>query len=350
MVNSARSSGLKPQVNVRSVADFTSAPTLIGESVAFQCVLTLVSKVADCVAPVLIQGETGTGKELIARAVHYGGARRNQPFIPVNCGAIPESLFESQIFGHRKGAFTDAKSDQPGLVDLAYQGTLFLDEIDALCPKSQVALLRFLQDQRYRPVGGSRERGADVRIVAASNADLQTLAVAGQFRWDLLYRLNVLTVTLPPLRERKGDVRLLAEYFVQHYGAQATTLLKGIDDDTLAWFDTYSWPGNIRELENLVYRGVILNESSVIHIEPLRTSTSERRILTDRRRNVSDGLSFQAAKQQVLITFEQRYLKSVLTQTHGNVTQAAQLAKKERRALGKLLKKYHIDPSHFRRH
>jgi two-component system, NtrC family, response regulator GlrR len=170
-------------------------PTLVGKSVAFARVMSLVARIAGCNAPVLIEGETGTGKELVTRAIHYGGHRHDKPFLPVNCGAIPEALFESQLFGHQKGAFTDAKEDQRGLIHLADGGSLFLDEVEALAPKSQVALLRFLQDQRYRPLGARTEQAADVRIIAASNIELQMLINERAFRSDLFYRLNVLNTS-----------------------------------------------------------------------------------------------------------------------------------------------------------
>src|SRR4051794_9775510 len=188
---------------------------MIGQSEAFSALRQLVEKVATYDVPVLIEGETGTGKELAARAIHYHSARRDRPFVPVNCGALQDTLLESELFGHRRGAFTDARHDQAGLVALAHSGTLFLDEVDALTPKAQVTLLRFLQDQQYRPLGGGREERADVRIIAAGNRSLETLVEDGGFRIDLLYRLKLMQLRLPPLRERKGDVLVLSEHFIQ---------------------------------------------------------------------------------------------------------------------------------------
>src|SRR5512145_151026 len=179
---------------------------MIGRSPAFRIADALMNKMCAYDAPVVIEGETGTGKELAARAIHYRGARAARPFVPVNCGAIPDSLIESELFGHRRGAFTDARTDKPGLVDLARGGTLFLDEVDALTPKAQVTLLRFLQDHQFRPLGGRSEEQADVRIVTASNRVLERQVEAGAFRIDLLYRIKLLHLTLPPLRERRADI------------------------------------------------------------------------------------------------------------------------------------------------
>ena len=321
--------------------------TMIGDSPAFRELIGLIEKMASCDAPVLIEGETGTGKELAARALHYQGKRHGKPFIPVNCGAIPDALFENEIFGHKKGAFTDAKENQPGFVALADSGTLFLDEVETLTSKGQVALLRFMQDQQYRPLGGGRELNANVRIITASNADLTRLVDRGEFRKDLFFRLKILYLELPPLRERKGDPRLLAEHFVRLYCAQSGQPVKTIHSDTLAWFESYSWPGNIRELENLIYREFLLSEGPEIHIKPWVQRQTERRKLTDRRRFLRNGHDFNRAKAKVIEDFEKRFLMSILTEAHGNISHAAKLAHKERSALGKLLKKHGIDKNQY---
>ncbi len=310
---------------------------MIGNSPAFQEMIRLIHKIAGCDVPVLIEGETGTGKELAARAMHYQGKRRDMPFIPVNCGAIPDSLFENELFGHERGAFTDAKHIQPGLITLASSGTLFLDEVAALSVKGQAALLRFLQDQYYRPLGGKGVLRADVRVVAASNASLAKLAEAGQLRTDLLFRLKILYLELPPLRARKGDVRLLAEHFIRVCSAKFGQPVKTFHPETLAWFENYSWPGNIRELENLVYREFLLAESTEIHIKPLTPHQTEHR----------DDLDFNHAKAKIIADFEKGYLSSLMAKARGNITLAAKMAHKERRALGKLLKKHGIDKSHY---
>lgn len=316
---------------------------MIGKSIKFQKVIELISKISTCEASVLIEGETGTGKEVVARSIHYGGVRHSKPFIPVNCGAIPDNLFESQLFGHFKGAFTDAKHDHPGMVGLAGKGSIFLDEIDSLSVKGQVTLLRFLQDNCYRPVGGNCEIQSNVRVIAASNADLSKRVEMGDFRRDLFYRLNVLYLALPPLRERQGDIMLLAKHFIKYYSEKLDCPPKCFHPDTLAWFDRYSWPGNVRELENLVYREFLMCEEPVIMINPLGIQNVDRRALPDRRHYYRNGINFNEAKDKAVKKFEQHYLISLLSDAKGNVTLAANLAGKERRCLGKLIKKHRID-------
>jgi len=293
---------------------------------------------AACDAPVLIEGETGTGKELAARAIHYQSVRQNGPFIPVNCGAIPDSLIESELFGHRKGAFTDARENQPGLVTLAEGGTLFLDEVDALSPKGQVTLLRFLQDQEFRPLGSRRVEHGNVRVLAASNASLPLLAERGTFRADLLYRLRILCLELAPLRERRGDVGLLASWFLDACDARYGLGAKVIHPDSLAWMGHYHWPGNIRELENLLYREYLLSEGPVMQIEPPKAMNPIPREAQEAP--PPSDLTFHRAKARAVEAFERDYLVGLLGMAGGNVSLAAKLAGKERRSLGKLLKKY----------
>jgi DNA-binding NtrC family response regulator len=309
---------------------------MIGESPAFKQAMGVVDKIARYDVPVLIEGETGTGKELAARAIHYKGPRRDHPFVPVNCGAIPDSLVENELFGHDRGAFTDARDHRRGLVAFARKGTLFLDEVDMLSPRAQVTLLRFVQDQCYRPLGSNRQEEADVRIIAATNARLETLAEAGSFRPDLFYRLRILHLTMPPLRERQGDAALLTEHFIDKLSVRFNEPVKPLHPATLAWFNWYDWPGNIRELENLICRSFLLAEDDTIKIEPPHGAAQPD--------NTVDplDLEFAAAKAVVLERFERQYLLSLLTRARGNVTLAASLAGKERRALGKMLKKHSL--------
>lgn len=321
---------------------------MIGKSEAFLEITKLISKIAAFDAPVLIEGETGTGKELAARAIHYQGARRNQPFVPLNCGAIPDLLIENELFGHVKGAFTDAREDQAGLIAHARFGTLFLDEVDALTPKGQVTLLRFLQDQQYRPLGGRPEKGADVRIIAASNVNLLTLAEAGQFRIDLLYRLKILFLELPPLRERRGDPELLANHFMRAGSERFGMGGKSIHPDTLEWFNCYAWPGNVRELENIVYRGLLLTDGLVITIPPIKQRRTEQRTLVDRRNSMFEGLDYTRAKAKAIDDFQRKFLTSLMAKCRGNVSEAAGMAGTERRCLGRLLQKFGIDKEQFR--
>ena len=320
---------------------------MVGKSAAFLKMTALINKIAACDAPVLLEGETGTGKELVARAIHYQGKRRDQPFVPVNCGAIPDLLIENELFGHRRGAFTDARGDQPGLIACAHSGTLFLDEVDALSPKGQVTLLRFLQDRHYRPLGDPREHTTDVRIMAASNANLTQLTETGEFRMDLLYRLKILFLQVPPLRERRGDAVLLAEHFARACSERYDQPLKTFHPTTLEWFESYSWPGNIRELENWVYREFLLADGPVIQIQSVDPPRADRRQQVDRRRLDIDELDYAAAKAKTLEDFEKKFLASLMIQAKGNVTTAATLAGTERRYLGKLIKKRGIDRNHY---
>jgi DNA-binding NtrC family response regulator len=331
-----------------------SAHDMIGQSPRFVAVMKLISRLADSDAPVLIEGETGTGKELAARAIHYGGRRRAKPFVPVNCGAIPENLIENELFGHARGAFTDAGTAGPGLLRLAHQGTLFLDEIDALPARGQVALLRFLQDGRYRPLGAQREEAADARVIVASNRKLETLLEERSFRADLLFRLRVLSLEMPALRERPGDQLLLADHFLgkfaQRYGNTHDKGRTSVDSHTRAWFDSYSWPGNVRELENLIHRAFLLADGPELRI-PVPDSLFSTRSAHSLLQAAADDApqTYAVARKQALESFDREYLDDLLRRTQGNVTQAAHLAGKERRALGKFLKKYGIDCSQFRK-
>ncbi len=315
---------------------------LIGASPSFQHLLRAVERVASRTsAPVLIRGETGTGKELIARAVHYLGARRDRPFVPVNCGALPEALAENEFFGHRAGAFTGATQESVGLVRRAHGGTLFLDEVDALPMRVQVALLRFLQDGRFRPLGATAEECVDVRIIAASNCCLESEVRAGRFRQDLFYRLHVVTLNVPPLRERAGDIRLLSAHFLEQCARRYQLPTKPLHRHSALWFEHYGWPGNVRQLENLIHREYLLSENSELEIEaPDDTVTVPAPVCVDPA-DLGD-LSYRNARLRVLQEFNRSYLTRLVERAQGNVTQAARLAGKERRALGKLLKRYGI--------
>jgi DNA-binding NtrC family response regulator len=318
---------------------------LIGESDAFQRALRLIEKIADCDATTLVHGETGTGKELAARAIHYLGTRADYPFIPVNCGAIPDTLIENELFGHRRGAFTDARESQRGLVAQADGGTLFLDEVDALSPKGQVTLLRFLQDLHYRPVGGQREERADVRVIAATNVDLAALASKKVFRLDLLYRLNVLSVPVPPLRARGRDAELLAEHFIRIYSARYGRPAKPFHPDSLRWILSYHWPGNVRELENLVHREYLLSGGPAIQIEAVRLGA---RVDEAGAPGAAEAaFDFNRAKARAIASFEREFLARALAETGGNISLAARRCGKERRSFGRLLKKHGIDKSEY---
>lgn len=319
---------------------------LIGESPAFNAVLRLVRRIASCNATVLIQGETGTGKELVAGALHYLSERRNGPFISINCGAIPDSLFESELFGHARGAFTDAREARAGLIAQARGGTLFLDELEALSPRGQVALLRFLQDHEYRPVGDAQVRSADVRIVGSTNAELAALAARGAYRQDLLFRLSVLPIDLPPLRARGDDAVVLADAFLERLSRQYGRPRKTLTPGAIAFLRAYAWPGNVRELENLMHREFLLTDDPQVnlgHGDPLRQAPAARaapRPLTT--------ASFREAKARAIAEFERAYVAEVLARANGNVSLAARLAGKERSRLGKLIRKYGLSGGAFR--
>lgn len=322
---------------------------LVGESPRFQEAVTLIRKVAACNVTVLVNGETGTGKELAARAIHYLGGRRNAPFIAVNCGAIADTLIESEFFGHVRGAFTDARESRAGLIAQARGGTLYLDELEALSPRGQATLLRFLQDQEYRPVGGAAVRNADVRVIASSNVDLMAAAQAGAYRSDLLFRLSVLTVSLPPLRSRPGDARLLADCFIRRLSAQYGKSAKALDANALEFLDHYQWPGNVRELENLIHREFLLGEGSCISLSSESTPRDKSARLVRSDPKILVDWPFRKAKAHVIEEFERTYITELLRKTHGNVSLAARLSGKERSRIGKLIKKYKIERIAFSR-
>lgn len=323
---------------------------MLGQSQAFNLARALLRRYAACDAPVLVEGETGTGKELAAREIHYASARRERPFVPVNCGAIPDTLIESELFGHCRGAFTDARSARPGLVDHARGGTLFLDEVDALSAKAQVTLLRFLQDNEYRPVGGNVARAADVRIIAASNACLDRLATEGRFRRDLQYRLNPLYVRLPPLRERDGDVALLAEHFIASAASRLGTTPKRWTAEALQALAAYAWPGNVRELENVTLRAYLRAEGGHVGLAELLAAEPALAPSDDAAPAHADDATarFSLAKSRAIQAFERSYLTALMRRACGNVSEAARLSGTERRQLGKLLKKHGIEKDHYR--
>ena len=252
---------------------------MIGASPAFRRMMTLVEQVADSSATVLVQGESGTGKELVARAIHERSSRRDGPFVAVNCAALPETLLESELFGYEKGAFTGAAGRKEGRFELADGGTLFLDEIADLSPVTQPKILRVLQEGEFERVGGTQTIRVDVRIVAATNQDLATLVRDKRFREDLFYRLNVITIQVPPLRERREDVPVLAQHFLRVYAAKNNRQLDGFSDEALGCLEAYSWPGNVRELENVVERAVVLARGARIEVADLPEAVRERVML-----------------------------------------------------------------------
>lgn len=304
---------------------------LVGDSPAFAALKTAVAQCARWDAPVLIEGDTGSGKEVVARAIHYAGPRAGNAFVPVNCGALPDSLVENELFGHQRGAYTGAHAQHRGLVAQAEGGTLFLDEIEALAPRAQATLLRFIQDATYRPLGSGRECRSDVRIVTASNVALAALAASGRFRPDLLYRLRVLDVRVPGLAERGDDVLLLARHFAQRFARVYGVPAKRLAPATCDWMRRHPWLGNVRELENLVHRAYLMSDSPTID-PPASAMPADTA--------PDSGETMTQAKTRAIEAFERDYLARLMTQCGGNVSRAARVAGKERRSLGKLLKKH----------
>jgi two-component system, NtrC family, response regulator GlrR len=307
---------------------------LIGKAPAFAELRRKIPLVAGFGATVLLTGETGTGKERCARALHYSSCRSDKPFVPVNCGAVPVDLFESELYGHQRGAFTGAMAAQAGLIAEANGGTLFLDEIETLTVVSQVKLLRFLQDQTYYSLGCAKQKQADVWIIASSNAELQAKAKAGSFREDLYYRLAVVNLELPPLRERRSDIPLLAEHFLKLHSRRYSWPVRQFSNRALESLCLYDWPGNVRELENVVQQVLALTESHIVDSQDLPFGL--------RAPQVSGKTTFQRSKAAAIEQFERQYVADLLRAHHGNVTQASLAAGKERRSLGRLIKKYQL--------
>ncbi|MFI5370000.1 MAG: PEP-CTERM-box response regulator transcription factor [Candidatus Eisenbacteria bacterium] len=307
---------------------------LVGESEPMRRVFAMIQRVAPTDATVLVLGENGTGKELVAHAIHQSSPRKDLPFIPISCGAIPETLIESELFGHERGAFTDAHRAREGKVELADGGTLFLDEIGELPVHLQVKLLRFLQDRVVERIGGRDPRRVDVRVIAATNRDLKAAIAAGGFREDLYYRLSVLTIQVPPLRDRGDDVRVLAEYFLEFYGRHHKRRLKGFTQAGLRAVLGHPWPGNVRELENRVQRGVIMARDAYLRAEDLELE--EPRVET--------ATTLQAARDEA----ERQLMMQALTRNAGNITRAARDIDVSRPTFHDLLRKHGIEAARFR--
>jgi DNA-binding NtrC family response regulator len=313
---------------------------IVGESPAFLSVVAKISRLAQCRDTILVSGETGTGKEVFSRAIHYRSSRRGKPFVPVNCGALPDHLFENELFGHAKGAFTDASSAEKGLIAEAEGGTLFLDEIDTLSHAGQVKLLRFLQDGEYRAVGCARAAHADVRVIAATNADLRKRVEAKQFREDLYYRLNALSLHIPSLRDRIQDVVPLTAHFLERYAREHRGQICSISSAALDKLTGYAWPGNVRELESVITRALTFARAPEIQTEDIELATTNRVIAEPEQ-------PLREAKNKAITNFERRYVAALLARYRGNVTHAAKAAGTERRAFQRLLRKHNLDRQSF---
>ncbi len=357
IVRRALERALLEEENVRlktEVQDQLHFGCLIGSSPAMQAVYDMVRRIKDTPINCLLVGESGTGKELVARAVHQEGVRSGD-FVAVNCGAIPENLVESELFGHVKGAFTGASRDKRGLVPSAHQGTLFLDEVNSLPLAAQVKLLRVLQERRVLPVGATREEAVDLRVIAASNANLEEMVRAGEFREDLYYRINVVQLALPPLRERLSDIPELLRHFVHRYADEYNKPAKGFSPSAVGHLRRWSWPGNVRELQNTVARAIALSDAELIQVRdlPARLVGPDAPLdlgLGNRESSDGGGLSLPSTIpadgldiEQVMADVEMRLLTMALESADGNKTRAARLLQLSFRSFRYRLAKYDLD-------
>lgn len=327
-------------VNERDVrlTEGISGTGIVGSAPNFRAVLKTAERIAASPAPIVIEGETGTGKELIARLIHRL-SQCKRAFIPVNCGCIPPDLVENELFGHEAGAFTGATTARTGLTQQADGGTLFLDEVDTLAPRAQIALLRFLQQGEIRPIGGGKVQQVNVRVLAAANRPLEELVAKGTFREDLFFRLNTLSLTLPPLRERPGDIAELARHFIETYSATYGREALHLSEEALAWLTGNELRGNVRQLENLIHRAVLHADSGLIGLHDIAPPGTAPPVV-----GPTDTETYTQARARAIAAFERRYLSGLMRETDGNVTAAASCAGKERRAFGRLLKKHRIGP------
>jgi len=319
---------------------------IVGRSPAMSRVFELLRKAARAEANILVLGESGTGKELVARAIHANSPRAAQPFVPVDCASLPEHLLESELFGHEKGAFTGAVRSKPGLMEVAHRGTLFLDEIAEMPVGLQVKLLRALQERQIRRVGGTALVDVDVRVVSATNRDLREATVKGQFREELYYRVNVIAIQLPPLRERAGDVRLLAHAFLKRYGQER---IRGIDDDFMAALERYRWPGNVRELQNVIERACALADAETVtrrdlpdHVLGTGVALPTAPGAPAASPDTSTDLPLKDAKERWMAVLEASYLRELLERHDGNISAAAKAAGIDRKTFHRLVNKHQL--------
>ena len=320
--------------------------SIVGSSSPMMAVFELIQTIAPTSSTVLITGESGTGKELVARAVHAGSSRSDRPFVAVNCGALPDTLLDSELFGHMRGAFTGADTNRKGLLEVAEKGTIFLDEIGEMSPMVQVKLLRVLQERKFRRLGGTEEVEADIRIIAATNRDLSKMVAEGEFREDLFYRINVIPVKLPPLRERPDDIQPLAEHFVEKFGTQMRKDVHGISGAAMVCLRNYAWPGNVRELENAIERAVALERAPSVLPDSLPDAVraaSAPLTASAATAQVEDlGLAGGFDLEQHVQGIEREYIMEALRRTNGVKKNAAELLGLSFRQFRYLLKKYSV--------
>ncbi len=321
---------------------------ILGASAAMQGVFETIRRVAEIEADVLIIGETGTGKELVARSIHKRSQRKAARFVPVDCGAIPEELLESEFFGHERGAFTGAQARSLGLLEFAHQGSFFLDEIAELSPRLQVKLLRVLQERKIRRVGGREEIAVDVRVIAATSRKLSEEIKEGRFREDLYYRINVARIELPPLRERREDVPLLVEHFVGRHAVEMGRQVRSVDPEVLEVLSRYLWPGNVRELQNVLKRAIAMCRQTTLSVEDLPDEIVVAAGEGANGKTASKDGGFFEVREQRIAAFEREYLANLLRASGGDVSQAAREARIPRGTFYRLLKKHDMDPGPFR--
>jgi len=337
--------------NLRNaLAEVGERDGIIGRSPAMRALLEQIASAAGSNGSVLVLGESGTGKELVARAIHAHSLRRNGPFVALNCGALPDHLVESELFGHEKGAFTGAHEKRPGLLESANSGVFFLDEIGDLPLHLQPKLLRALEERRVRRVGGRQEVPIDVRVISATNRRAEMLLGEGLLREDLYYRLNTFSLTVPPLRERNGDVALLAMHFLDLFSRECEKHITGFADEVLERLTAYRWPGNVRQLQHVIERAVALCEGDRITLAdlPRDLQGSAAPQVADDADAVLYDMPLPEARQQVLDSFERRYLMRLLSRYSGNVRQASLSLGMERKSLYRLLERHNINPDDFR--
>ena len=331
---------LEENARLQETLEARFRPTnIIGNSKAMQGVYDLIAQVSRSDATVLLNGESGVGKELVAHAIHYNSHRAKKPFVKVNCAALPQSVLESELFGHEKGAFTGAISLRKGRFELAHGGTIFLDEIGDFSPATQISLLRILQEKEYERVGGTQTLKTDVRIIAATNKGLEVLIAEGTFREDLFYRLNVFPIHIPPLRERRVDIMQLADFFVEKYGRANGKVVRRISTPAIDMLMNYHWPGNVRELENCIERAVLVTNDEVIHGHHLPPSLQTAE---------ASGTAHAGTLQAALDDLERELLLDALKTSRGNMTKAAAALGITERIMGLRVRKYDLDPRRFR--
>ena len=319
---------------------------IVGNSPRMMHIYKLVNQIAKTRTNVLITGESGTGKELVARALHKESERSNKPFVTINCGGIPETLMESELFGHKKGAFTGANQDKKGLFEIADGGTVFLDEIGELTMPIQVKLLRAVQEKMFKSVGGNEDISVDMRIISATNKNLEDEVMEGRFREDLFYRLNVIAIKMPPLRERRGDLRILAQHFLEKYAKEMGKEITKISSYAIDLLNKYDFPGNVRELENLIERSVALSSTNIILPDSLTLSVHKRRWIegVKNRRFDLDEVAQGVALDSILEEIERSYLEKALEFSKGNKSKAAELLGVSFRSLRYRIEKLNVAP------